>query len=256
MTLEPESVNVTEIPEDKDEWEDSIPEIHIPCRPFTIGERNYIEITLYDKKKYIVGFPDKRLLDAFVKNKYPYNFQPEDRTWQSFIGECRRRKMYALTKQVNRTRDIVNGKLKDIYWLELAFYGQDNQEKPRYTSRIVGVWRKPRFNKERNKDNDELETTGVDTSEKIFDFSVDVKDKNSIEELRYFIERANPHIQCNISPAIDAKSNEIKDFDGFALATFSELIEMGMKTGYTLEDIQAARGYRKSLNVKNSVDVR
>jgi len=216
-----------------------IPPNAIVCKILKQGDRNYVEIPLFDKK-VLIGSPDKRVLDLYAENKYDYNDVSHDRNWQKFCNNIKRRTVWALVKQVNRTRAIANNKMQDVYTVYVAVHGQNNKDGHEQDSRMIGVWRQPSFTKERDTETEELRTIGVDSSLRIFDFAIDVNDEKSRAAVSYLIEHADPEIQLNISPSPDAKSQTVYDSEGFVSATFSELLEMGQRS-MSLAEIRALR---------------
>ena len=229
--------------ESQDQLVDQIPKNHIPCKVVTIDGRNYLELKLYNDKTYLFGQPDKRVLDLYNENKFEYIFRPEDNNWHKFLNNIKRRKVYALAKQVNRSKALVNGEIQDIYWIFLSVHGTNIKDEEESDSRVLGVWRMPKFKKERDQNTEEWKTIGVDNSRRIFEFTLNLEDKESIESLRYFVKRLHPEGQLNIAMNIDGKSDPILDIEGFASATFPELVELGQRRGLTLSEMREMKSF-------------
>jgi hypothetical protein len=209
--------------------EQEIPENAIICKVVEQNKRNYIELPLYGDKKVLVGSPDKRVLDLFAKNEFEYNELPSDRNWHRFCNNIKRRKVWALVKQINRTRALSSGKVQDIYTVYVGFHGENNKQMHEQDSRMIGVWRQPKFTKERDLDTEQLKTTGVEFSTRLFEFTIDVKNEESVNAIKYLQEHLDPEAQFNVSPTPDAKSETVYDPDGFAIASFAELLQMAQR---------------------------
>ena len=206
-----------------------IPKQAIICRVVEIEGRNYVEIPLANTK-WLVGSPDKRVLELYKENNYTYNDISQDRNWQKFLNNIKRRTVWALVKQVNRTKALAHNKIQDIYTVYIAIHGENSRDGHEQDSRMIGVWREPTFTKERDLDTEQLKTVGVDSSLRVFDFNLDINDPKSVANIKYLLEHTDPEVQLNVSPSPDAKSQTVYDPEGFTQATFSELQEMGQRT--------------------------
>lgn len=228
--------------------EQEIPQNAIIPKIVTLDGRNYVEIPLYGGKTYLMGSPDKRVIDLFKKAKYPYNDGSQDRNWQQFCNAIKRRKVYALVKQVNRTMGLSQGKVQDIYTVFIAIHGWDNKDGHREEARMIGVWKQPKFAKERNTETEELDTKGVDWSTRVFEFALDINNEDSVKSIDYYVEHCDPYLQLNVAPSPDSIRSEscIHDPAGFARGTYSELMQMA-QNHVDLDTIRANKAYYQSL---------
>lgn len=228
------------------EIKQKIPANAIICTVEEIGEgkekRLYVRMPLYGDKSIQIGSPDKRVLDLYKENEYAYNELPQDRKWQKFLGAVKRRKVWALIKQINRTRAVSDGRISDIYTVYVGIHGTNNKQMHEQDSRMIGVWREPQFTKELDPQDEILKTIGVDQSTRIFEFTLDVKDEESIKAVEYLVQHCDAEIQFNVSPSPDAKSQTIYDGMGLARASFSELMEM-VSRNLTLDEVRESRAY-------------
>jgi len=216
-----------------------IPSNAIICKVVSLEGRNYVEIPLLDKT-VLLGSPDKRVIDLYKQNKFEYNDISQDRSWQKFCNNVKRRTVWAVVKQINRTRAVSQNKMQDIYTVYMGIHGENSKDGHEQEGRMIGVWREPAFTKERDPNTEELVTVGVDSSLRIFDFPLNVKDPKSVAAVNYLIEHGDPEMQLNIAPSPDAKSQTVYDPEGFANATFSQVLEMGQRS-MSLEEVKELR---------------
>jgi hypothetical protein len=217
----------------------------IKAKVVTIDDRLYLSFDILDKN-YKMGVPALQTAELYKKANegkgYPIHEDENTRVWRDFCTKIRGNKEKPRTiviKAMNivRTREMINNKIKDIFFVYLSMKGENSKEMTEEAFGWFGIWQEPKWTKDRNENTEELEVTGV--AEWISHYEFTLPENKDL--LKYLIDHSLASNKLYVKTSADAsESIPVIDNEGFQKATYPELYSMG-KAQITYNELRTTR---------------